>query len=128
MLELDYARRGERREVDVMCDVVARNWDEPLRYRATDMSPNGMWLQTSFPLDVGESMVVTFAAPNGAAMQLFGRVVRSVRVHEKNGRRESGMGVELVGLSGGERRALRRGLKGLPSARRRLSRIPLLDL
>ncbi len=109
MLELDYARRGERREVDVMCEVVARNWDEPLRYRATDMSPHGLWIQTSFPLDIGDSMVLTFQAPRAPEpMQLFARVVRTVRVHEKNGRRECGMGLELVGLSGAERRALRR--------------------
>jgi hypothetical protein len=129
MLELDYARRGERREVDIVCDVVARNWDEPTRYRITDLSPQGLWIQTSFPLDVGENMVLSFLAPQGnGEVQLFARVVRTVRVHERNGRRASGMGLELVGMTGGERRTLRRGLRGLPVARRRRSRVPVLDI
>jgi hypothetical protein len=126
MIELDYARRTERREVDILCDVVARNWDEPLRYRITDLSANGLWIHTSFPLDIGETMVVTFRTPQeDTSMQLFGRVVRSVRVRERDGRRECGMGVELVG-STEERQVLRRGLKGLPARRKRVSRLPPL--
>ncbi len=128
MIELDYARRTERREVDILCDVVARNWDEPLRYRITDLSAHGLWIHTSFPLDPGETMVVSFRAPqHDAPMQFFGRVVRNVRVREHDGRRECGMGVELVGASGEERHELRRGLKGLPARRRRSSRVPPLS-
>jgi Tfp pilus assembly protein PilZ len=129
MLELDYARRCERREVNILCDLVARNWDEPIPYRITDLSAHGMWIQTSFPLDVGETAVLSLVPPNRAdEVQVFARVVRTVRVVERNGKRECGMGLELVGMDGVERRALRRSLRGLPVARRRVSRVPLLDI
>ncbi len=128
MFELDYARRAERREVDVMCDVVARNWDEPVPYRASDLSPRGMWLDSTFPLEVGEIAHVTVRGtrPGEAPLELFARVARCTRTLRPLGEGRSGMGLEFLGVAADERTELRRRLRGLAPSRRRGKLTPLL--
>ncbi|MSP25105.1 MAG: hypothetical protein EXR75_08060 [Myxococcales bacterium] len=127
MLELDYTRRCERRDVDILCDVVARNWDEPIPYRISDLSPRGMWLSSSFPLEVGEVAVVTLRAEGDGTepLELFARVVRSIRARRVGVPGRSGMGIEFVGMGNDERAKLRRRVQGLAPVRRPGRGLPL---
>jgi c-di-GMP-binding flagellar brake protein YcgR len=114
MFELGHVRHSERREVDFLCEVVARDWNAPFSHRATDLSPTGAWLRTSFPLEVDDVVVVNLRPPGwraGRDLTVFARVARSVRVHERNGRRENGMGVRFLDITASERAELTRCLR-----------------
>jgi len=118
MIEHNYARRSDRRATDVPCDLVRRTWDQPVRHRVTEMSPHGVWIQTSFPLRVGEQVVLSFAPPRGrqpSEMTVFAQVTRSVRPCKREGKPVGGMALEFIDLTKTERRTLQRGLRGLPS-------------
>jgi len=114
MIELDYARRSERRAVDLPVDLMQKRWDDPLGHRVSDISPYGAWVQTSLPLAVGEQVVMSFTPPGAKQpWELFGCVKRQRRG------KDSGMAVEFVGLSRAERWKLTRQLRGLPPAHSR---------
>ena len=117
MIELNYARRAERREVDISCDVVAGDWDEPLSHRATDLSPYGIWLRTALPLQIGHRLVISFRPPKSdRELNVFAEV-RRVEKRESIGER-SGMGLQFMDLSNDERVALHKCLRHLPAWRR----------
>lgn len=120
MIEHNYARRSDRRATDVPCDLVRRTWDQPVRHRVTEMSPHGVWIQTSFPLKPGEQVVLSFAPPRGKQLQeltVFAKVTRAVRARAYTGPSYGGMALEFIDLSKRERRVLQRGLRGLPPGR-----------
>ena len=107
MFELGHVRHSERREVDFLCEVVAGEWNAPFQHRATDLSPTGVWLQTSFPLAVDDVVVLNLRPPGWRQerdLTVFARVARSVRVRERNGQRENGMGVRFLDITDDERR------------------------
>ncbi len=120
MIEHNYARRSDRRATDVPCDLVRRTWDQPVRHRVTEMSPHGVWIQTSFPLRPGEQVVLSFAPPRGRRPQeltVFAKVTRAVRPSTRRGPSYGGMALEFIDLTKTERRVLQRGLRGLPAGR-----------
>lgn len=110
------ARRALRRAVHVECDVVSRWWDEPVPLLATDLSPFGVWLQSPFPLEVDEEMVLELRPPRwqGADLQVFGAVRRVELRRRASDPRASGMGVEFLDLREEEAAELARALRGLP--------------
>jgi hypothetical protein len=108
MLELDYCRRAERRSVDLPCELVRSDCDEPLGHRLTDMSAYGAWVRTSLPMDIGDGLVLVVTMPDAGEVILFGEVVRRARRGMPQG-----MGVEFVGLSRHERARLLMSLRGL---------------
>ncbi len=109
MLELHYARRARRRQVDLPCEVITRDQDEPVLHQLVDISPYGVWLKTSFPRPVGERLVLSFMAPHGEELTVFAEVTRTVRGAPE--RRGSGMGLEFVDIRHRERIAMHRALK-----------------
>jgi hypothetical protein len=120
MIEFNYARRTDRRATDVPCDLVRRTWDEPIRHTVTEMSPHGVWIKTSFPLHVGEHVVLSFSPPKRSKKEeltVFARVIRSVQARESDGVRRGGMALQFVDLSKTERRTLQQSLRGLPTTR-----------
>lgn len=122
MLELHYARRSERRGVDIGCELVARSWDQPLPHRMTNVSAFGAWLQTSLPLEVGERVVVSFRPPrwrDRREITVFAEVTRNIKVRERNGVRRNGMGLEFIDMTAGERREMQYCLRAMPPARNR---------
>ena len=52
------SRRAARRAVAMSCDVIASGWDRPIASQCTDVSPFGMWLETSYPVKAGDTVVV----------------------------------------------------------------------
>lgn len=120
-------RKALRRGVEVECDVYSDWWDDGVALDARDLSPDGMWLQSSLNLRPGDRVRVTFRPPNwrGGVPIVADGVVRRVD-HLKNKRwgKSSGMGVEFVGLEPWEREALGEALTGLPPA---LPQTPLAD-
>ncbi len=120
MIEFNYARRSDRRATDVPCELVRRTWDEPIRHQVTEMSPHGVWIQTSFPLAVGEQVVLSFTPPKRShrhELTVFAQVIRSVRARESDGVRSGGMALQFVDLGKTERRTLQQSLRGLPTGR-----------
>ena len=114
MIEFDYARRSQRRTIDLPCDLVGRDWDRPLCHRIVDLSPHGAWVRTALPLQPGEQVVVGFRPPKWEReLSLFATVKRSVRAGRGGAR--NGMALEFLDLTRAERRLLQHSLKGLPT-------------
>jgi hypothetical protein len=115
MLELHYARRAQRRAVEVPCEVVRATWDEPARHRMTDLSPYGGWIATALPLPIGEELVMCFLPDGycGREIQVFARVTRRVAHSDRRfaPRARCGMGVAFLDLEDRERFELRRWLR-----------------
>ncbi len=110
-------RRTLRRAVQLDCDVISELWDEPIPHVVTDLSPEGAWVETPFPLEVGSQMLVSFTPPRWRPDRSLVCLadVRQVRL----GRRSSdpcgaGMGLEFRGLSPRQGDELRATLRGLP--------------
>ena len=106
MLELDYARRAERRAVEMSCEIIGPHWDGPLRHEVRDLSVRGMWVRTSFPLEVGQHVIVSVPGRLGGIdheLTVFARVTRVARPGDRG---PYGMALEFVDMTAGERRAL----------------------
>ena len=120
MLSQPYARRAARRPVDLSCEVVSRHWDEPVAHQLGNLSPLGAWIDTSFPLPVGERVVLSFSAPVSALPA--GRFMRHLhevlvfaevrRVRRSRCGTRGGMGVVFIDLPKEDRHALSRTLRG----------------
>jgi hypothetical protein len=119
MLSQPYARRATRRAVDLPCQIVSRHWDEPIQHCLANLSPFGAWIDTSFPLPIGERVVLSFATPPSGLPRrckmrhqqeflVFAEVRRLRR--SRDGTR-GGMGIEFVDLPKVERHALGRSLR-----------------
>ena len=79
MLELHYARRARRRRVDLPCQLICSDWDEPYYHHMVDISPYGVWVKTSFPRNIGERVVLCFEGPHGKELTVFAEVTRQVK-------------------------------------------------
>jgi hypothetical protein len=109
-----YARRASRRDVELSCDVICSDWDEPFTHSMNDLSAYGVWLRTSFPRQVGETVVLSFRPPKWGGqreLNVFARVAR-VKLARRGttGRRTGGMGLVFTDLTGAEKRMLENGL------------------
>jgi hypothetical protein len=114
------ARRSPRHTVELACEVVTRDVDEPLLLWATDLSPEGVWLETGQPIvDCGSELVVCLRPLvwwQARELIVFGEVARV-----SQGRRDQdvggGVGVAFMDLTAGERFALRAWLRPRPERR-----------
>lgn len=93
------ARKAIRRSVHLGCDVVSGHHDEPLRYLATDLSTEGLFVQTPEPLRAGAEVVVCFR-PDGWERELmvFAEVARVSTSRRRIVEPGIGMGLELLDL------------------------------
>lgn len=111
------ARRALRRAVHVECDVVSRWWDEPVPHLATDLSPQGIWLESALPLELGDEVVLAFRPPRwpkGCEVMVFGAVRRVDLRRRASDPRRAGMGIEFLDLAVGDEGELTASLRGLP--------------
>jgi Tfp pilus assembly protein PilZ len=120
-------RSALRRAVDIQCDVVSDFWDEPLAHKAVNLSPQGIWLETDYPLHVGTEVVLSFEPPRAERRVLVYGDVRRVafkrRASEKKG---AGMAISFDYLSRRDTTMLEELLRGLPPPipPRRRPRVP----
>lgn len=99
-------RRALRRAVELPVELISEHVDQPLLYWATDLTPQGMWLDTSFPMQLGETVVVCFRPAvwwQARELMVFAQVSRSVWGRSSS---EVGMGLEFLDISEHEQRAL----------------------
>ena len=115
MLDQPYARRAQRRAVDVPCEVVSGRWDAPVGHRVTDLTPFGAWVRSSFPLPKGERIVLSFTTPRGRELTVFAEVKRADSRRDVT--RPAGMALEFIGMSRRERHLLARSLWNKPARR-----------
>ncbi len=108
MLELHYARRGKRHSVDMLCELIRRDFDVPIRHRIVDLSAFGAWLHTTFPMPIGARVVLVFTPPGEEELMVFAEVTR-VR-EPRRGVTRPGMGVAFLDLTADERRRLQQAL------------------
>jgi hypothetical protein len=100
------SRQSIRRAVSLGCELVSARSDEPLRYRATDFSLRGAWLQTARPMRAGETVVVCFRleGEDDREMMLFAEVARVMSARGADDDTPGvGMGLEWLDLDGAER-------------------------
>lgn len=117
MRTLPNSRRALRRAVDLPCEIMTFDVDRPMAGRALDLSPLGMWLVARQPFAVGEQVVVSFRPPfwpAGQELSIFGEVARVTMERCGRGGTATGLGIEFVGMTDMERRALEESLVGTP--------------
>jgi len=109
-------RRTTRHRVEIPCELVTSNRDEPELYWATDLSGHGLWLEGAQSLPLGE-VVVACVTPGvwwrRREIQVFAEVVR-VSYGLRQGDSGPGAGLRFLDLSPAERWALRRWLRPRP--------------
>jgi len=105
------ARKAVRRLVDLECDVYSELWGEAITHRASDVSEEGLWIQTDLLLEIGTEVALTFYPPDWEEpLYVAGRVQR-VELQRKPGDGGAvGMGIEFEALRTDERRRLTRSM------------------
>lgn len=108
------ARRAVRRRVDLECDVYSEVWGQPIAHRVTDVSEDGLWIQTDLLLEIGSEVTLTFYPPDWEEpLYVAGRVQRvQLRSRPLRGGRV-GMGIGFESLRNDERRQLTRSMRCL---------------
>ncbi len=108
-------RQALRRQVDLVCSVVADLWDEPVEHSVRDLSHRGMYLDTPLPVDPGTELVIELCPPDGGErVYLFGRVCRVELRRRAAERRGAGLGVQFLETPRDIEERLQRALYGLP--------------
>jgi|GEM_PF-1381295 len=108
------ARRAVRRLVDLECSVYSELWGEAISHRVTDVSEEGLWIQSDLLLEIGTEVTLTFYPPDWEEpLYVAGRVQR-VELQRRPGEESAvGMGVEFEALRTDERRRLTRSMRCL---------------
>ncbi|MCC6521655.1 MAG: PilZ domain-containing protein [Polyangiaceae bacterium] len=114
---LPHSRRSTRRSVDVPCDVVCTDSEEPMPLTATDLSAYGMWIPTSFPLRPGQRVVLSFRPPRWPRrreLTVFAEVARVVKSERRaQASQAGGMGLAFSDLGREDRVALQHCLRAV---------------
>lgn len=107
------ARRAVRRLVDLECDVYSELWGEAIAHRVTDVSEEGLWIQTELLLEVGTEVALTFCPPDWEEPLCVAGRVQRVELRARPGDRNAvGMGIEFEALRTDERRRLTSSMRG----------------
>ncbi len=108
------ARRAVRRLVDLQCGVFSDVWGEAILHRVTDVSEDGLWIETDLLLEVGSEVTLSFYPPDWEEpLYVAGQVQR---VELERGLEQTstvGMGISFETLRTDERRQLTRSMRCL---------------
>jgi PilZ domain len=77
-------------------------WNQPHDAVATEIGGGGIFLETSAPATEGSLLTIRVALPIGKSFTVLGRVVRTVRGSWAR-LRKTGMGIQFIDLSAGDR-------------------------
>jgi hypothetical protein len=132
-------RRSLRRALSLECALQSELWDGLVSFGATDVSEEGLWVDTPYALDLGEELVLSFLPPGAPPGQELWAVAEVARVglwRRRSDPGPPGMGLAFRYVSAVDRRFLARALVGhpprlprrrgpppLPGARARLQRV-----
>jgi hypothetical protein len=108
------ARSAVRRLVDLECEVYSELWGEAIAHRVTDVSEEGLWIQTDLLLEPGSQVTLTFCPPDWEdPLYVAGRVQRVEFQRRPGDGNAVGMGVAFEALRRDERRRLTLSMRGL---------------
>jgi hypothetical protein len=111
------SRRFIRHRVDLPCDLITRDDDEPQLTWATDLSWRGAWVETDLPLRPGDEVVLSFRPTlwsRDREITVFAEVARaSMGRRGSDGR--AGMGLRFLDLAAHEAVALQAWLAPRPA-------------
>lgn len=111
-------RRSVRRAVKLECNLESESWDGIVVLPATDLSGEGLWLESPYALDEGEEVVVSFALPGEGEPGRVWAIAEVARVGLWRRRgddvRPPGMGLAFTYFSEDDRVRLHRALADLP--------------
>lgn len=114
-------RRIARRDpVALQASVYSRWFDRPVTVETSDVSPDGLFLESKLLLERGEKVMVTFAVPGTSHMIIADAEI--VRVSREN--ETAGMGLSFAALPDIDEHILRAALE---RRRNRVAIIPVLD-
>ncbi|HEX2677456.1 MAG TPA: PilZ domain-containing protein [Polyangiales bacterium] len=110
-------RKSLRRAVRLEADVLADLWDGPVPFVATNLSPDGLFLESDLPLEIGSELIVSFVPPRWQTSEPVTALAEVARVglfRRRRERRMSGMGLRFLELENCESDLLAEALRGLP--------------
>jgi hypothetical protein len=110
-------RRSLRRAVTLECNLESEVWDGIVVLPATDLSAEGLWLETPYALDEGEELVVSFEVPNAPEPTRIWAIATVARVglfRRRGEAQASGMGLVFTYCSEDDHMRLRAALEGRP--------------
>lgn len=108
------ARRAVRRLVDLECEVYSDLWGEAIAHRVTEVSENGLWIQTELLLEIGSEVTLTFYPPDWEEPLCVAGRVRRVELRARPGQGNAvGMGIAFEALRNDERRRLTHSMRCL---------------
>ncbi len=108
------ARRAVRRLVELECGVFSDVWGEAIPHRVTDVSEDGLWIETDLPLEVGSEVTLSFFPPDWEEPLYVAGQVQRVELQRSSERASSiGMGIAFETLRTDERRQLTQSMRCL---------------
>jgi hypothetical protein len=111
-------RRSVRRAVKLECNLESESWDGIVVLPATDLSNEGLWLESPYTLHEGEEVVVSFELPGDGEPGRVWAIAEVARVglwrRRGDDTRPPGMGIAFTYFSEDDRARLRSALAGLP--------------
>lgn len=110
-------RSSVRRHVHINASVLSDVWDAGVPHLATDLSEEGLWLQSQLPLEAGTELEVSFRPPRWAGdapLTALAAVARVGLFRRRPDMASSGMGLRFIDLEDANRDRLRACLRGLP--------------
>lgn len=108
------ARKAVRRLVELECGVFSDVWGEAIPHRVTDVSEDGLWIETDLPLEVGSEVTLSFFPPDWEEPLYVAGEVQRVELQRSSGRASSiGMGIAFETLRTDERRQLTQSMRCL---------------
>jgi hypothetical protein len=107
------ARGAVRRLVELECGVFSDMWGEVIPHRVTDVSEDGVFIETDLLLDVGSEVTLTFYPPDWEEPLCVAGTVRRVELEKGEEVSQIGMGIGFEALRGDERRQLTHSMRCL---------------
>jgi len=110
-------RRSLRRALSMECNVECDAWEGSLVLQASDVSDEGLWIDTPYSLEQGEELVVSFPLPGEPDAERVWAIAEVARVGMWRRRRDAypaGMGLVFTYCSQEDLNRLSNSLYGRP--------------